>query len=124
TEESPERQQPEEPNVSLTRGQVNAVRAASKAGITPSRIASQFAISQSDVRKVGASESLRAGKGRQYHSRRQRGFKMNAARGARSRSAIGNICGRTCSFSPHAFPYESIRALIACSHRYVPYPTE
>ena len=38
--------------VSLTRGQVNAVRAAFKAGITPSRIARQFGISQSDVRKA------------------------------------------------------------------------
>ena len=64
TEESPERRQPEEPNVALTRGQVNAVRAAFKAGITPSRIARQFGISQSDVRKVLASESRRAGKGR------------------------------------------------------------
>jgi len=63
-EESPERRQPEEPNVALTRGQVNAVRAAFKAGITPSRIARQFGISQSDVRKVVASESRRAGKGR------------------------------------------------------------
>src|SRR5215469_16807397 len=59
TEESPERRQPEEPNVALTRGQVNAVRAAFKAGITPSRIARQFGISQSDVRKVLASESRR-----------------------------------------------------------------
>jgi hypothetical protein len=42
--------------VSLTRGQVNAVRAAFKAGITPSRIARQFGISQSDVRKVLASD--------------------------------------------------------------------
>ena len=64
TEESPERRQPDEPNVALTRGQVNAVRAAFKAGITPSRIARQFGISQSDVRKVLASESRRAGKGR------------------------------------------------------------
>jgi hypothetical protein len=64
TEESPERRQPEEANVALTRGQVNAVRAAFKAGITPSRIARQFGISQSDVRKVLASESRRAGKGR------------------------------------------------------------
>jgi hypothetical protein len=61
TEESPERRQPAEPNVALTRGQVNAVRAAFKAGITPSRIARQFGISQSDVRKVLASESRRAG---------------------------------------------------------------
>ena len=64
TAESPERRQPEEPNVALTQGQVNAVRATFKAGITPSRIARQFGISQSDVRKVLASESRRAGKGR------------------------------------------------------------
>jgi hypothetical protein len=44
--------------VSLTRGQVNAVRAAFKAGITPARIARQFGISQSDVRKVLASNAL------------------------------------------------------------------
>ncbi len=36
----------------LTRGQVNAVRSAFKAGITPARIARQFGISQSNVRKV------------------------------------------------------------------------
>jgi hypothetical protein len=39
-------------DVPLTRGQVNAVRAAFKAGITPSRIARQFGISQSNVRKA------------------------------------------------------------------------
>jgi hypothetical protein len=43
--------------VSLTRGQVNAVRAALKAGIKPSLIARQFGISQSDVRKVLASDA-------------------------------------------------------------------
>jgi hypothetical protein len=43
-------------NVPLTRGQVNAVRAAFKAGITPSRIARQFGISQSNVRKALASD--------------------------------------------------------------------
>ena len=37
--------------VSLTRGQVNAIRASFKAGITPSRIARQFGVSQSNVRK-------------------------------------------------------------------------
>ena len=42
--------------VSLTRGQVNAVRAAVKAGIKPSVIARQFGLSQSDVRKVLASD--------------------------------------------------------------------
>jgi hypothetical protein len=64
TEVSPARRQPEEPNVALTQGQVNAVRATFKAGITPSRIARQFGISQSDVRKVLASESRKSGKGK------------------------------------------------------------
>jgi hypothetical protein len=40
--------------VPLTRGQVNAVRAAFKAGITPSRTARQFGISQSNVREVSS----------------------------------------------------------------------
>jgi len=44
---------------SLTRGQVNAVRAAFKAGITPSRIARQFGISQANVRKALASDEPR-----------------------------------------------------------------
>jgi hypothetical protein len=44
--------------VSLTRGQVNAVRAAFKAGITPSRIARQFGLSQSDVRKALATTDI------------------------------------------------------------------
>src|SRR5215831_10740171 len=61
---TPERRQPEEPNVALTQGQVNAVRATFKAGITPSRIARQFGISQSDVRKVLASEPRRSRKSR------------------------------------------------------------
>jgi predicted transcriptional regulator len=42
--------------VSLTQGQVNAVRAAFKAGITPSRIARQFGISQANVRKALAGD--------------------------------------------------------------------
>lgn len=42
--------------VVLTRGQINAVRAAFKAGITTSRIARQFGLSQSDVRKALASD--------------------------------------------------------------------
>ncbi len=37
---------------SLTKGQLNAVRAAFKAGVKPSAIARQFGISQSDVRKA------------------------------------------------------------------------
>ena len=43
---------------SLTRGQLNAVRAAFKAGITPTRIARQFGLSQSDVRKALASKTF------------------------------------------------------------------
>ena len=42
--------------VSLTQGQVNAVRSAFKAGITPARIARQFGISQSNVRKALATD--------------------------------------------------------------------
>jgi hypothetical protein len=56
TKEPPEPRQPAELTVALTRGQLNAVRASFKAGITPSRIARQFGISQSDIRKVLASE--------------------------------------------------------------------
>jgi len=43
----------------LTKGRVNAVRAAFKAGVTPSRIARQFGLSQSDVRKALSSDDLR-----------------------------------------------------------------
>jgi predicted DNA-binding protein (UPF0251 family) len=45
--------------ISLTRGPMNAVRAAFKAGITPSRIARQFGISQSNVRKALASDETK-----------------------------------------------------------------
>ena len=38
--------------LSLTRGQLNAVHAAFQAGITPARIARQFGLSQSDVKKA------------------------------------------------------------------------
>jgi hypothetical protein len=63
-EDSSERRQSNGPNTALTLGQMNAVRATFKAGITPSRIAKQFGISQSDVRKVLASEFRRSGSGR------------------------------------------------------------
>ena len=43
-------------SVSLTPGKLNAVRAAFKAGVTPSKIAKEFGIPQSDVRKVLASD--------------------------------------------------------------------
>ncbi len=42
--------------VPLAQGKLNAVRAAFKAGVTPSRIARQFGISQSNVRKALASD--------------------------------------------------------------------
>jgi hypothetical protein len=45
--------------ITLTRGQVNAVRSAFKAGVTPSRIARQFGLSQSSVRKALASDELK-----------------------------------------------------------------
>jgi len=57
------RQQQRQPNGTLTQGQMNAVLASFKAGIAPSRIARQFGISQSDVRKVLAPESRRTAKG-------------------------------------------------------------
>lgn len=41
---------------SLTKGKLNAVRAAFKAGVNPSVIARKFGISQSDVRKALAAE--------------------------------------------------------------------
>lgn len=43
----------------LTKGKLNAVRAAFKAGVKPSAIARQFGISQSDVRKALAEGSER-----------------------------------------------------------------
>jgi hypothetical protein len=45
--------------VPLTQGRLNAVRAAFKAGVTTSRIARQFGISQADVRKALASVSAK-----------------------------------------------------------------
>ena len=45
--------------VSLTHAKINAVRAAFKAGVTPSRIARHFGISQSDVRKALAHDPSR-----------------------------------------------------------------
>jgi hypothetical protein len=50
--QSSPRRQLEMATVLLTRGQVNAVRAAFKAGIKPSLIARKFGLSQSDVRKA------------------------------------------------------------------------
>jgi hypothetical protein len=53
-----ERTRPNEPSPpTLTKGQVNAVRAAFKAGVTPSRIARQFGLSQADVKKALVSDA-------------------------------------------------------------------
>jgi hypothetical protein len=60
TDKSPAKQH-EATTVSLRRGQISAVRAAFKAGIKPSVIARQFGISQSDVRKVLASDAALGG---------------------------------------------------------------
>jgi predicted DNA binding protein len=50
--------------LSLTTGQVKAVRAAFKAGIAPPRIAREFGISPSEVRKVLASDARQRGRER------------------------------------------------------------
>jgi hypothetical protein len=48
--------QPDLSEVHLTRGQVKAVRSPFKAGIAPARIAREFGISQSDVRRALATD--------------------------------------------------------------------
>ena len=50
----------------LTKGKLNAVRAAFKAGVKPSAIARQFGISQSDVRTALATEERDRKSGRSY----------------------------------------------------------
>jgi hypothetical protein len=49
SDETPRERKAEVITAPLTQGKLNAVRAAFKAGVTPSRIARQFGISQSDV---------------------------------------------------------------------------
>jgi predicted DNA-binding protein (UPF0251 family) len=56
TEKTTSRKQINIAEVILSTGKLNAVRAAFKAGVTPSRIARQFGISQANVRKALASE--------------------------------------------------------------------
>jgi transposase-like protein len=56
SDESPRKGRVQAVAVHLTQGKLNAVRAAFKAGVTPSRIARQFGISQSNVRKALASD--------------------------------------------------------------------
>ena len=45
--------------VSLSPGKLSAVRAAFKAGVTPTKIAKEFGLSQADVRSVIASDDKR-----------------------------------------------------------------
>jgi hypothetical protein len=49
---------------SRTRGQINAVRAAYKAGVTPTQIGRQFGISQSDVRKALMADTTTKSRGK------------------------------------------------------------
>jgi hypothetical protein len=55
-ENASNRKRVEATEVTLSPGKLNAVRAAFKAGVTPSRIARQFGISQANVRKVLAAK--------------------------------------------------------------------
>jgi hypothetical protein len=52
SDNDPTEQRAEAVTMSLTISKINAVRAAFKVGITPSRIARQFGLSQADVRKA------------------------------------------------------------------------
>jgi predicted DNA-binding protein (UPF0251 family) len=58
-EKTPSKRPVEAASVSLTPGKLSAVRAAFKAGVRPSKIAKQFGVSQSDVRKVLASDKTK-----------------------------------------------------------------
>ena len=55
-ENASNRKRVEVAEVTLSPGKLNAVRAAFKAGVTPSRIARQFGISQANVRKALAAK--------------------------------------------------------------------
>jgi hypothetical protein len=56
TIETSRKQRTKEVPTNLTLGKLNAVRAAFKAGVTPSRIARQFGVTLTDVRKALASD--------------------------------------------------------------------
>jgi predicted DNA-binding protein (UPF0251 family) len=55
-ENASKRKQVEVAGVTLSPGKLNAIRAAFKAGVTPSRIARQFGVSKANVRKALASD--------------------------------------------------------------------
>ena len=59
SDESPRKGRVESVAAPLPQGKLNAVRAAFKAGITPSRIARQFGISLANIRKALASDALK-----------------------------------------------------------------
>jgi len=56
TIETARKQRTKEVPTNLTLGKLNAVRAAFKAGVTPSRIARQFGVTLADVRKALAND--------------------------------------------------------------------
>jgi len=55
-DKTPNKRPVEAAAVSLTPGKLSAVRAAFKAGVTPTKIAKEFGLSQADVRSVIASD--------------------------------------------------------------------
>jgi len=57
SQESHRRRLAEADAVKLPQGKLNAVRAAFKAGVTPSRIAREFGLSRSDVQRALAAEA-------------------------------------------------------------------
>jgi hypothetical protein len=59
SDEPSRKQRTKEATPPLAQGKLNAVRAAFKAGVKPSRIAREFGISQSDVRKALAGDKKR-----------------------------------------------------------------
>ena len=60
SDETSRKQRTKEVAPPLANGKLNAVRAAFKAGVTPSRIAREFGISHADVRKALASDGSEA----------------------------------------------------------------
>jgi hypothetical protein len=56
SDEPMRKQRTKEVSPPLPQGKLNAVRAAFKAGVRPSRIAKQFGVSHADVRKALASD--------------------------------------------------------------------
>lgn len=64
--EPPPKRKSEDAAASLTPGKLNVVRAAFKAGVTPSKITRLFGMSQSEVRKALAGSFSKSGKPRTF----------------------------------------------------------